>query len=395
MKEVNNARPLTVARIEALEPRERRYLVSDAKVVGLGVRVFPSGAKSFYVRGRKGKGRSAKRIEVHLGAVGTITLKEARERAQDLAREMREGSDPRVRLEAQIGLGDLIDLYEKRLIARQVVKRTDMVSALRRGLSRYLNRSAEDITRRQIVTVLDRMEASGRAGAAQYLRKTLTAMLNWAVGADHLKHNVLGGYRRERSTKAETAARAKTTFTTGDEIRAFWHASAKVKSAVFRDFMRFLLMVGTRRTETAAMEWSQVALGNERTWVIPAAQTKMGREHQVYLGAMSCTLLDAQPRYNATGLVFAGRRLMQMSGWSKLLAPMKTALGDDSFSFHALRRTYRTGLAELGVPFDVAELMVGHARSDLHQRYDKSTLQSERRNAQERWEVHLAQVVGA
>ncbi len=390
------AQILTEARIAALEPRERRYLVSDAKAPGLGVRVFPSGAKSYYVRGRQGKGRAAKRIEVHLGAVGTVRLSEARERALDIAREMREGSDPRARLEAQIPLGKLIELYDARLSARGVVKRKDMTSALQRGLSKHLNSPAADLTRKQVINILDKMEANGRAGAASYLRKTLSAMLNWAVGADHLKHNPMAGYRRERSTKAEAsiAAQAKTTFTTEEELRVFWRASGTMRSPVFRDFLRFMLMVGTRRTETAAMAWQQVTLGNKNEWVIPAAQTKMGRTHTVYLGPMSRQLLAGQEKYNATDLVFPGRNLKQMSGWSKLLKPMKEALGDEKFGFHALRRTYRTGLSELGVPYDVAELMVAHARSDLHQRYDKSTMEAERRKAQHAWETHVQGIVG-
>ncbi len=213
-----------------------------------------------------------------------------------------------------------------------------MISALKRGLRKYLAQPAADLTRKQVIALLDKLEAQGKAGAAQYMRKTLTAMLNWAVGADHITHNVMGGYRRERSTKAQSAAmRPKTTLTTEDDLQAFWEAAGTVQSEAFRDYLRFLLMAGTRRTETALMEWSQVSL-DDGCWVIPAEQTKMGREHTVYLGPMSQSLLSAQPRYNATDLVFPGRRLRPMSGWSKLLAPVKSALEDQGFAFHALRR---------------------------------------------------------
>ncbi len=53
-----------------------------------------------------------------------------------------------------------------------------------------------------------------------------------------------------------------------------------------------------------------------------------------------------------------------------------------------------TGLSELGVEHDVAEMMVAHKRSDLHGRYDRSTLEAKRRDAQEQWEAHLAGVLG-
>ena len=139
------------------------------------------------------------------------------------------------------------------------------------------------------------------------------------------------------------------------------------------------------------MNWSEVA---DDIWSIPAERTKTGNEHRAPLGVLALDILEAQPRYAGTDLVFPGRGLRPLSGWTQILRPMKEALGDQKFAFHALRRSYRTGLTRIGVDFDLAELMIAHARSDLHRRYDHSDRWAERDAAQSKWEAYLANVTG-
>jgi len=318
---------LTVNAIAGLKPRDKRYLVYDTQVKGLAVRVFPSGAKSYYLYSRIGKGRSARKVNVTLGSTDIIRLDAARKLARKRLADMSEGVNPNTRKEASADLSTLLDAYEERLKARGVVKRADTMSALRRNLKAHLSHPAEDLTRKHIVARMDKLEAEGKQGAASYLRKCVTAFFNWAVNADLLKANVMAGYRRERQTKAELIERPKITLTTDAEIRAFWEATANL-SPVFRDYCRMLLLNGGRRTETAKMEWSQI---NDDAWACPAIQTKMGREHRVPLGPMSRALLEAQPRYNATNLVFPGRDFQPMSGWTQRLRPLKEQLSEPAF----------------------------------------------------------------
>lgn len=385
---VSNKLKLTAARVAGFEPQAKRYTVFDTEVPGLGVRVSPSGSKSYYLQSRIGKGRGARRIGVTLGNANSLRLAEARDLARKRLAEIREGMDVNSRAQGRATLSDLLDSYERRLKARQVVKVAEEMSMLRRGLKPYLKRPAADLSRKQIVEQMDKLEGQGKPGAATYLRKCASAFLNWSVNADHLKANVLAGYRRERKTRAETLARHRITLTTDDEIRVFWEATVE-EAPGFRDFCRFLLLTGARRNEAAQMQWEQI---EDSTWCCPAVATKMGRTHRIPLGSMSCAIVGAQPRHAATDLVFPGRRLKTMSGWTQRLRPLKERMGD-GFAFHALRRTYRTGLTRLGVDYDVAEMMIGHKRNDLHGRYDNADLWAERADAQARWEAYIRRIV--
>jgi site-specific recombinase XerD len=383
-----NKLKLTAARVAGLAPQAKRYTVFDTEVPGLGVRVSPSGSKSFYLQSRIGKGRGARRIGVTLGNANSMRLAEARALARKRLAEIREGVDVNARAQGCATLSDLLDSYERRLKARQVVKALEEISMLRRGLRPYLKRPAADLSRKQIVEQMDKLEGQGKPGAATYLRKCTSAFLNWAVNADHLKANVLAGYRRERKTRAEALARDRVTFTSDKEIREFWAATRAVPP-VFRDFCRFLLLTGARRNEAAQMTFDQLVNG---AWACPAVATKMGRVHLVPLGQLSIEIVMDQRRYAATELVFPGRRLRAMSGWTQRLRPLKERLGDN-FAFHTLRRTYRTGLTRLGIDYDVAEMMIAHKRDDLHGRYDASDLWKERTEAQARWEAYVGQLI--
>ncbi|MEQ2024391.1 site-specific integrase [Xenorhabdus szentirmaii] len=63
-----------------------------------------------------------------------------------------------------------------------------------------------------------------------------------------------------------------------------------------------------------------------------------------------------------------------------------------SWSIHDLRRTMRTGVAELTAPH-VAEIMVGHKLPGVWQVYDKHTYLNEQREAYERWWEKLTKIV--
>ena len=66
------------------------YFVWDDEVAGFGVRVMPSGAKTYQTQYRKG-GRTRR---VSLGRHGTLTADEARKRARELLGRVAGGENP-------------------------------------------------------------------------------------------------------------------------------------------------------------------------------------------------------------------------------------------------------------------------------------------------------------
>ena len=66
---------LTQQIIAKSPPRDKPFALFDADVKGFGVRVFPSGARSFILEYRPaGAGRSAGKSRVKLGDVGGMSI---------------------------------------------------------------------------------------------------------------------------------------------------------------------------------------------------------------------------------------------------------------------------------------------------------------------------------
>ena len=384
------AKSLTAARIKVLEPTGSQYWEADAACPGLYVRVHPSGEKSFYVRGRIGSGRGAKQRNIRLGSVEQLGLADARTRAFDLVAKMRAGVDPTARPKPVMTISELIYGYGNDLEQRGVINARHVVSSLRRGLGDMSEQNVEALDRSDLVRAIDRVRDTSGPSASTAFRGFAAAMLNWGVNSGALRSSVLAGYKAPRRTKAQRLTTGATFTLAGAEmIRDFWQATDAAHDPVFRDYLRFLLLTGQRRSETAEMRWADIS---EDRWTIRAEVAKSGRTHVVPLGPLSRQILDTQAC--VSGLAWPGRGDVPMAGWSRRLRPVKAAMGEPRLAMHALRRGYRTGIRELGADTDLCEIMIGHARRGLVARYDKSEMWAARAELQCRWEGHLAEVLG-
>jgi integrase len=382
---------LTQHRVDAAPVQEKRYTVYDAALPGFCLRISPGGARAYYLYTRIGKGRGARLTMIHVGDAAVLKLGKARDKARKLLVEAKDGSDPVRRMTAEMQVSALLDEYETSLKARDAVKRKAVLRSLRVGLARHLKDRLADLDRAAFARIMNRLDNKGLPGASDYFRKSASAFLNWCVNNGRLYASPLAGYRREKATRRELLAGDRFTMKTGDEIKAFWQATESA-NVVQRDYLRFLLLTGQRRTETAIMRWGQVDL-ERGVWEIPAAITKTGAAQTVYLDAQSLAILRAQPRYGGTDLVFASVRLGPLTGWSKGIVPVRKAFGNNELTLHALRRTYRTQLSEIGIEEDIAERMIAHKRPGIVGLYDKSRLVEKRKDAQRRLEAHIAELV--
>jgi hypothetical protein len=80
--------------IDGLQANGRDFTVWDDTVSGFGVRVRPTGAKSYVVVYRAGAGRGAPVRRYTIAAVGKITPEDARTRAKAILGAVAQGRDP-------------------------------------------------------------------------------------------------------------------------------------------------------------------------------------------------------------------------------------------------------------------------------------------------------------
>jgi len=88
------AQRITKRVVEALQPNGSEFTVWDETVSGFGVRVRPTGAKSYVVVYRAGTGRGAPVRRYTIAAVGKIAPERARARAKVILGAVAHGHDP-------------------------------------------------------------------------------------------------------------------------------------------------------------------------------------------------------------------------------------------------------------------------------------------------------------
>jgi integrase len=390
----------TEERIKSLAPTERELFAYDTKAGGLGVRCYPTGRKVYFIQYRVGAGRKARQRRLPIATTDKISLEDARKVARARFGEIAAGGDPQAARKETLRAEDArldkaVILYEAALKRRKVVNRATIVATLRRELVGPVGKvDLATIDRQAVAKQVTRLEDAGKPGAAQDLRAKATAFLNWSVDRGLIAANPLAGWRRERATRAQRVERKGRALPDSD-IAAMWNACSNVPPP-FGDYVRILILLGQRRGETAAMSWQDVDL-ESGVWTIPASVAKNGRAHRVPLPVAAIDILKMLKPTNPTfrtlhPLIFRGRDQKAMSGWTQRVKGLVDASGV-AFTLHDFRRSFRSGLARLGVQEDLAEMMLNHSRADLIEAYDRAPREAARRDAADKWADHVMNVV--
>ena len=86
---------LTARTVDTLQPRDSPYIAWDDRLTGFGVRVHPSGLRSYLVNYRAGdRGRKAPNRRIVIGRHGLVTADQARRRAREILGRVALGEDP-------------------------------------------------------------------------------------------------------------------------------------------------------------------------------------------------------------------------------------------------------------------------------------------------------------
>ena len=376
----------------------RRHVLWSGDIPGFGLKLWPSGSASWiYLYRPKGARRGTPASTLTLGGWPAVSLADARVAARIYAGKIAMGADPaaerrRQRAEPRRLLGKALDDYDAYLHRRRLVKAEMTLSVLGRGLAPYLTRDIESLSRTLLVLAIEALEADGKPGAADALRKAARSFLEWAVTRGLVAFNPLAGLRRPKSSRAERldGDTRKGPALEDAEIRAVWIAASRL--GAFGGLVKLGLLSAMRRNELAALKWSDIE--SDRIVLYPTA-TKTGVRHEIPLTSTMRSVLADQPR-TTSPLVFppSRRGVAQLAGWTALLATIVKASGV-RFRLHDLRRTTRTLMSRLGVAEPVAEAAIGHVKGGLSGIYDLHDFWPERVVAFNKVSAHISALLAA
>jgi hypothetical protein len=184
---------LTEKRIRELEPDAKEYFAWDDGLPGFGVRVRPSGAKSYVLKYRIQGGRGAGQRRSTIGKPGVLALGEARDIARRHLASVAKGGDPFGDRKAY-RVAPTIAVLAARFMAEHVeVKRTDVtVREYRRLIERHL---LPMLGRKKVAEVtgedMDRLHSKMKAHPVQANRmiavasKAFSLAERWRMRPEH------------------------------------------------------------------------------------------------------------------------------------------------------------------------------------------------------------------
>ena len=192
--ELQMTKTLTVAAVEKLKADPtKRIEISDGFVPALRVVVSPTGNKSFAVR-FKHYGRPKK---LTIGSVDKFSLTQARDLARAALCEVAKGNDPTAqkkaaRARAKVAARtdeDLVETVVEDFIRRHVVNlksAPDVMRLLRKELRPWRGQQIQDITKREVLKLVDDVHDRGSPTTARRLLANLKKFFSWLIERDIL-----------------------------------------------------------------------------------------------------------------------------------------------------------------------------------------------------------------
>jgi integrase len=390
------AKALNVRTVESAKPATERREIPDGLLPGLYLIVQPSGARSWAVRYRH-HGQPCKHT---LGPYPAIDLASARKLAGAGLRAVAEGRNPaQDKKQVRFTKADDIEAVTAQFIERycnwsnrpRTAAETDRLLQ-QHVLPRLRGRRVREITRRDILDVLDRVIDGGAPISANRTLAAVRKLFNWCVSRDIITVSPCAG------VKPPTPERSRDRVLSDDELVRVWRAAEKI-GGPFGALVQLLALTGQRRDEVAGMRWDELDL-EAGFWILPRGRVKTNQGHVVPLSAAAVAIIKSMPRIADSPFVLTTNGTVPSSGYSKGKRKLDALLPADMppWRLHDLRRTVASGMARLGINLPVIEKVLNHRSGSfagIVSVYQKHSFADEKHAALNAWGQHVEKLIAS
>lgn len=394
---------LTDTHIRNAQPKEKMYTLKDGG--SLFLEVFPTGGKYWRFGFRFPKGDKTKR-KLSLGAYPKVSLKTARELAQEARQQLAAGKDPRIQhrgRRAKAGGANTFEAVASEWLDKFAPSRAasytkSLEGRLRLHLFPWIGqRPVDAVTPQEILATLRRIEAKGHLETAHRVLELAGQVFNYAIQTDRASVNPalpLKGALPPAVTKHMAAI---------TEPQAIGRLLVDIDryQGNFTTLCALKLspLVFLRPGELRRLQWAQVDL--ERAEIrLPIEHMKRRQTekearrgeivHTVPLSRQALVLLaDLRRLTGDTPFLFPHYRKRQtktMSNMTVLNALRSMGYDKDTMSAHGFRALASTNLNEQGFAPDFIERQLAHKEGNaVRAAYNHAEYLDQRRAMMQAW----------
>ncbi|MCA7117987.1 MAG: integrase arm-type DNA-binding domain-containing protein, partial [Acidibrevibacterium sp.] len=344
----------------------------------LYLRIQPEGSKSWVFRFKRrnpvtGKDKTT---WVGLGSLELVSLAEARARALEYRKLLRNGGDPlaaeRARRAGHAGGRPFFEVMAAYLEAHRAGWRSEKharewQTTLEQHAARLLPISVTAIDTGAVLAVV-RPIWNEKTETASRLRGRIENVLDyatargWRVGENPARWR--GHLDKLLPPRSKVAAVTHHAAVPWQDIGRVMARLAESQGTAAR-CLQFLILTAARSGEARGARWNEIDL-DAALWTVPAERMKAGRDHRVPLSEPALAILrEMMPlKRRPDGLVFPGGKPGSPLSDVALSKALAVAGGGDA-TVHGMRSTFRDWCAEAtAYPREVAESALAHANRD-------------------------------
>lgn len=357
---------LTKRLIDSIVAKDGDIVVWDDALAGFGVRVKPSGVKSFCIQYRNAQGRSRR---LTIGRYGRLTVDQARTLAKEHLGRVDKGKDP-----IEIKRQERQAVTMKELAARYLEeharpkKRPASVARDQRLIERFIlpamgARKIKEVTRADVAALHHKIGQETPIQANRtlaVLSKMMTLAIRWGLKEGDNPCRYVERFKerkRERYLSADELARLG---------KALNDAEASGANPGPLNAIRLLVLTGARLGEVLGLRWEWVDFDRS---CIRLPESKTGAK-VIPLGGPALELLRGLPRQAGNPHVFPGQKLgRHLSDINATWRKTRDAAKLKGVRLHDLRHSFASVGAGSGVSLPVIGALLGHSEPATTARY--------------------------
>lgn len=329
----------------------------DPEVKGFGVRVYPTGLKTFLVAYRSG---TRKRF-LKLGTFGKdMTAEEARKRAIAVLGDVVRGADP-AESRDQDRQGETVrELCAAYLDRYAKTHKKSWAEDQRRINNRILPAwggiKAKAIKRADVAALHAKVGTKeGHPYEANRVRELVAKMFELATGWGFVPED----HRNPAQGIDDFQEKKRDRWVTHEELPRLAQAINEEPNASARAALWLYLLTGARKSELLKAQWADVDWTRAE---LRLPETKAGRVHNIPLSPPAVALLRDLPRADDNPYILPGKvPCAPLVNINKPWNRVRTAAGVADVRLHDLRRTVGSWLAQAGNSLHLIGRVLNHS----------------------------------